>query len=66
MYQTLEIEKNGRVATVWMSRPDVHNAFDETLIAELTAACEALKPSASTRRVSTGSITPSSQRRAVA
>ena len=40
MYQSLEIERNGRVATVWMNRPDVHNAFDETLIAELTAACE--------------------------
>ena len=42
MYQTLEIERQGRVATVWMNRPDVHNAFDETLIAELTAACQAL------------------------
>mgnify|MGYP000193273758 CR=1 FL=1 len=42
MYSTLEIERNGRVATVWMNRPDVHNAFDETLIAEITAACEAL------------------------
>ena len=38
MYQTLEIERHNRVATVWMNRPDVHNAFDEALIAELTAA----------------------------
>ena len=42
MYQTLEIETKGPVATLWMNRPDVHNAFDETLIAELTAACKAL------------------------
>lgn len=42
MYQTLEIETKGAVATLWMNRPDVHNAFDETLIAELTAACKAL------------------------
>lgn len=42
MYQPLEIERNNRVTTVWMNRPDVHNAFDETLIAELTAACQAL------------------------
>ena len=42
MYQTLEIQIEHRVATVWMNRPDVHNAFDETLIAELTAACKAL------------------------
>lgn len=42
MYTTLEIQIEHRVATVWMNRPDVHNAFDETLIAELTAACKAL------------------------
>ena len=42
MYQTLEIEMQGKVATIWMNRPDVHNAFDEALIKELTAACQAL------------------------
>ena len=42
MFTTLEIELNGPVATIWMNRPDLHNAFDETLIAELTAACMAL------------------------
>ena len=42
MFNTLEIELAGQVATIWMSRPDLHNAFDETLIAELTAACIAL------------------------
>ena len=42
MFMTLEIELNGPVATIWMNRPDLHNAFDETLIAELTAACIAL------------------------
>jgi methylglutaconyl-CoA hydratase len=42
MYRTLEILTEGGAATVWMNRPDVHNAFDETLIAELTAACLAL------------------------
>ena len=42
MYQTLEIEMQGQVATIWMNRPDVHNAFDEALIKELTAACKAL------------------------
>jgi methylglutaconyl-CoA hydratase len=42
MYQTLEIEIQGKVATIWMNRPDVHNAFDEALIKELTAACKAL------------------------
>ncbi len=42
MFTALEIELNGPVATIWMNRPDLHNAFDETLIAELTAACVAL------------------------
>jgi methylglutaconyl-CoA hydratase len=42
MFVTLEIELNGPVATIWMNRPDLHNAFDETLITELTAACIAL------------------------
>jgi methylglutaconyl-CoA hydratase len=51
MYQTLEIERQGGVATLWMNRPEVHNAFDETLIAELTAACEALDADASVRVV---------------
>ena len=42
MFTALEIELTGPVATIWMNRPDLHNAFDETLIAELTAACIAL------------------------
>ena len=34
MYQTLEIERAGKVATIWMNRPAVFNApFDEQLIA---------------------------------
>ena len=42
MFTALDIELNGPVATIWMNRPDLHNAFDETLITELTAACMAL------------------------
>lgn len=42
MYETLEIACDGGVATVWMNRPDVHNAFNAQLIADLTAACGAL------------------------
>jgi methylglutaconyl-CoA hydratase len=36
-YETLAIERSGAVATVWMDRPDVFNAFNEQLIAELAA-----------------------------
>ena len=42
MYETLEIERDGKVATIWMNRPAVFNAFDEQLIAELAAACREL------------------------
>ncbi len=35
-YQTLEITRDGHIATVWMNRPDVRNAFDERSIEEIT------------------------------
>jgi len=35
-YATLEVTVSGAIARVALNRPDVHNAFDETLIAELT------------------------------
>ena len=41
-FETLEIEHSGRVATIWMNRPAVFNAFDEQLIDEIHAACRAL------------------------
>ncbi len=41
-YQTLEIVRDGFVATIWMNRPEVRNAFNEQSIAELTAAFHAL------------------------
>lgn len=42
MYATLEIERTGAVATIWMNRPDLHNAFNAQLIGDLTAACREL------------------------
>lgn len=39
MFETLEIEHAGPVATVWMNRPKVFNAFNEQLIADLHQAC---------------------------
>jgi methylglutaconyl-CoA hydratase len=38
MSDALRIERSGPVATVTMARPEVHNAFNEALIAELHAA----------------------------
>ncbi|WP_412481263.1 enoyl-CoA hydratase/isomerase family protein [Azonexus sp. IMCC34839] len=54
MYETLEIERAGKVATIWMNRPSVYNAFDEQLIAELDAACRELDADASVRVVVLG------------
>ena len=42
MYTAIEIERNQGVATVWMNRPQMHNAFDPVLIAELHNAFLAL------------------------
>lgn len=54
MFETLTIERAGAVATIWMSRPDVFNAFNEQLIDELTRACELLDSDASVRVVVLG------------
>src|SRR5262249_20752419 len=37
MTSTLQIAEENRVARITLSRADVHNAFDDRLIAELTA-----------------------------
>jgi len=42
MFETIEIERRGPVAHVWMNRPQVHNAFNAVLIAELDQAWEQL------------------------
>jgi methylglutaconyl-CoA hydratase len=49
--QTIELEQHDRVTTVWMNRAEAHNAFDETLIEELTEAFERLDQDAAIRVV---------------
>jgi len=50
-WQTLRIEREGAVATIVMQRPEVHNAFDAQLIADLTAVLGQLDHDASVRAV---------------
>jgi methylglutaconyl-CoA hydratase len=50
-YTTLAVDVRESVALVALARPDVHNAFDETLIAELTQALQALDRDAAVRAV---------------
>lgn len=35
-YQTIELEIKNKVATVWLNRPEVHNAFNNVMISEIT------------------------------
>jgi len=51
MFETLEIERSGKVATLWMNRPEVLNAFNEQLIADLNDACLQLDADPSVRVV---------------
>ena len=50
-YQTIEIEIADGVATLWLNRPEVRNAFNETTIAELDAAFVALAADEAVRAV---------------
>ena len=47
--QTILLERAGAVATLTLNRPQVHNAFDDALIAETTAALESLASDAGLR-----------------
>src|SRR5215510_10769545 len=49
MASYLQIERSDKVATIRLNRPDKHNAFDETLIAELTRAFQDLGGEAGVR-----------------
>ena len=42
MSDSLQISRSGRVARVALDRPDLHNAFDDHLIADLTRALSAI------------------------
>ena len=50
-YETLTVDVRESVALVALARPEVHNAFDETLIAELTRALQALDGDETVRAV---------------
>jgi methylglutaconyl-CoA hydratase len=50
-YQYLQLEIAADCATVWLNRPDRHNAFHEGLIAELTRCFEALSADRAVRMI---------------
>ncbi|TAN08308.1 MAG: enoyl-CoA hydratase/isomerase family protein [Rhodanobacteraceae bacterium] len=49
MDETIQIERRGGHATLTLNRPQVHNAFDDALIAEVSAALDALANDSSLR-----------------
>jgi len=51
MFKTLVIEQSHKVATIWMDRPEVFNAFNESLIDDLSQACLQLDSDAGVRVV---------------
>jgi methylglutaconyl-CoA hydratase len=54
MTTTLDIQRQGVVARVFLNRPDVRNAFNDTVIAELTAAFRELGADPSLRAIVVG------------
>jgi len=54
MTTTLDIQRNGAVARVFLNRPDVRNAFNDAVIAELSAAFRELGADASLRAIVIG------------
>jgi methylglutaconyl-CoA hydratase len=54
MSETLQIEREGLVARVWLNRPDVRNAFNDGVIAELRSTFDALAADPSLRAIVLG------------
>jgi methylglutaconyl-CoA hydratase len=50
-YQSLSVEVRNGIALVALARPDVHNAFDERLIAEFTVALQSIDTDDAVRAV---------------
>jgi methylglutaconyl-CoA hydratase len=50
-YETLELSINHRVAVIWLAREKVRNAFNETMIAELTRVFGTLGADAGVRAI---------------
>ena len=48
---SIRLDRQNRTATLTLARGNVHNAFDDTLIAELTAALEQLDADDAVRRI---------------
>jgi methylglutaconyl-CoA hydratase len=50
-YESLQLEHAGHGSTVWLNRPERHNAFDQTMIAELQHCLASLAQQSQVRAV---------------
>jgi len=50
-YQHIEVDQRGAVRWLWLNRPEVRNAFNDALVAEIAAAFAEVEASAETRVV---------------
>jgi methylglutaconyl-CoA hydratase len=41
-FKTIETEVTNQVGTIWLNRPEIHNAFNEIMISEITKAIQQL------------------------
>jgi methylglutaconyl-CoA hydratase len=57
-YQTVELQHDGDFCRVWLNRPEVRNAFNETMIAELSDAFAMLDANPAVRGVVLGGRGP--------
>ncbi|MDA3954213.1 MAG: enoyl-CoA hydratase-related protein [Bacteroidales bacterium] len=48
-YLTIEIEKRDQISTIWLNRPEIHNAFNEIMISEIIEAFKILNADVKTR-----------------
>lgn len=53
MYETFEIDRSGRIATIWMNRLSVFNAFNKQLIVDLGMVNEVIPDDALDANVAT-------------
>src|SRR6187431_1945532 len=58
-YQHIEIDQRGAVRWLWLNRPEVRNAFNNVLIAEIAAAFAEIEAEPATRVVVVTSRGPS-------
>jgi methylglutaconyl-CoA hydratase len=59
LYRHVEVEQRGAVCWLWLNRPEVRNAFNDTLVSDISAAFADVEAAAETRVVVVAARGPS-------